>query len=204
MATPSDAPPDAQPIDCALDVLPFFWMPKSTLQRRAVEDKIPYPDWEKAGYVITTPGSVIDHDAIFEYIVGTLAKKYTIRGIGIDQAGAAGLVSKLRRHYGEEFVDEIPQGFRSLSEPSKTVEALIMSQNVSHDGNPCMAMCVGNMAKEENTWREIRPVKIAQHKRIDGGVALLDAIAKMKKSPMTESSVYLQRGVRDLGDYLDA
>ncbi len=187
-----------------VDVIPFFWMPAKTLQRRATEDKIPYPDWAKVDHVFTTPGSLIDHDAIFEYIVGTLAAKYTICGIGIDQAGAAGLVSKLRRHFGEEFVDEVPQGFRSLSEPSKTLEALVMSGNVSHDRNPCMAMCIGNMAKEENAWREIRPVKIAQHKRIDGGVALADAIWKMLKSPAPEASVYLTRGVMSLGDYLDA
>jgi phage terminase large subunit-like protein len=35
-----------------------------------------------------------------------------------------------------------------------------------------MNMCVGNLAIEENSWREIRPVKISQRKRIDGGVAL--------------------------------
>ncbi len=190
---------DRPTIDCAVDVLPFFWMPEKTLHRRAQEDKIPYPDWQRDGYIYTTPGSLIDHDAIVEFIIGTLAVLYRIRGIGIDQAGAAGVVSKLKRHFGEDLVDEIPQGFRRLSEPSKLFEALIVTGHLTHDGNPCLAWCVSNMGKEENAWREIRPVKISQRKRIDGGVAVIDALAKMTATPAAERSVYLTRGVRVLG-----
>jgi len=186
------------PIDYALDVLPFFWMPEKTLARRAQEDKIPYPDWARDGYVFTTPGSLIDHDAIVEFIIGTLAAKYHIRGIGIDQAGAAGVVSKLQRHFGDELVEEIPQGFRRLSEPSKLLEALIISGNLTHDGNPCLTWCLGNMATEENAWREIRPVKISQRKRIDGGVALIDAIAKLQRAAPPDRSVYETRGLATL------
>jgi phage terminase large subunit-like protein len=182
-------------IDRAVDVLPFFWMPAKTLQRRAVEDKIPYPDWAKAGAVQTTPGSLIDHDAIFEFIVSVLAAKYQIKGIGIDQSGAAGIVSKLKRHFGDEFVEEVPQGFRRQSQPAKLMEALVMSGNLAHDGNSCLAWCMGNMAKEENAWREIRPVKINQRKRIDGGVALIDGLERMLGTPDAERSVYETRGM---------
>ena len=196
------APSDGEPIDRAVDVLPYFWMPEKTLARRAQEDKIPYPDWAQAGHVFTSPGSLIDHDAIVEFVIGTLAAKYKIRGIGIDQAGAAGVVSKLQRHFGDTLVEEIPQGFRRLSAPSKLLEALIVSGNLAHDGNPCMGWCLGNLAIEENAWREIRPVKMNQRKRIDGGVALIDGLAKMIATPYTAASVYASRGVKSLADYL--
>lgn len=174
-------------IDCAIDALSFFWMPKASIIRRSQEDRVPYDEWEKAGHIIVTPGDIIDHDAIVEFIIETLSKLFRIQGIGIDQAGAAGAVNKLRRHFGKttgadgkeaELVDEIPQGFRKLSEPSKRLEALVTSKNLQHDGNPVMSWCISNMAIEENAWREIRPVKINQRKRIDGGVALIDALAK--------------------------
>ncbi len=177
------APTDRPTLDCAIDVLAFFWMPEKTLQRRAQEDKVPYPDWAQARYVKTTPGRLIDHDAIFECIVSELAPEFRIRGIGIDQAGAAAIVNKLKRQFGDELVDEVPQGFRSLTEASKLTEALVITVNVTQDRNPCMAMCISNMGKEENTWREIRPVKLTARKRIDGGVALIDAIWKMTKTP---------------------
>lgn len=191
----------APAIDRAIDVVPYFWMPAQTLLRRAQEDRIPYPDWVAAKAVTTTPGSIIDHDAIVEFIIAELATRYQVRGIGIDQAGAAGAVSKLRRHFGDDFVQEIPQGFRRLSEPSKLVEALILSRQLTHDGNPCQAWCMGNMSIEENAWREIRPVKIQQRKRIDGGVALIDGVAMMTGMPGADPSVYLTRGVLALDEY---
>lgn len=174
------APLDDRPtLDCAVDVLPYFWIPEKTLARRAQEDKIPYPDWVLDDWVKTTPGVRIDHDAIFEFIVGVLAVTYRLRGISIDNASASGLVSKLKRHFGEEFVEEVPQGFTRLSEPTKTLEALVVSVNLTHDGNPCLAWCIANMAIEENAWREIRPVKMTQRKRIDGGVALIDGLERL-------------------------
>lgn len=199
---PLDAAPESEHgprITRALDVLPFFWMPAKTAERRAQEDKIPYPDWIRAGWVRTTPGDLIDHDAVVEAIISELQPKYRIRGIGIDQAGAAGVVSKLRRHFGDELVEEVPQGFRRLSEPSKLVEALIMGGFLEHDGNPCMAWTVGNTATKENAWREIRPVKLAQRKRIDGMVALIDGVAKMLKAPDDTQPAWQTEGLLVLG-----
>jgi phage terminase large subunit-like protein len=171
--------PDRPTLDRAVDVLPYFWMPAKTLARRAQEDNIPYPDWVGDGHVRSTPGTIIDHDAIVDFIITVLAVKYRIRGIRIDNAGAAGVVSKLKRHFGDEFVEEVPQSFSRLSEPTKLLEALVVSGNLTHDGNPCLAWCVANMAIEENAWREIRPVKMTQRKRIDGGVALIDGLEGM-------------------------
>ena len=57
------------------------------------------------------------------------------------------------------------------------------------------------MGKEENTWREIRPVKLNQRRRIDGGVALIDGIWTMTKTPAAERSVYLTRGVLSLDEF---
>lgn len=196
-------------IDHAIDVLAFFWMPEKTLHRRAQEDKIPYPDWMTAGYVTATTGFMVDHDAIVDFIIGNLSKKYRIRGIGIDASGATAVITRLRREFGaasspteREFVEEIRQGFRGQSDGSKAMEALIVSGNLAHDGHPLMAWCMSNMAKEENNWREIRPLKINERKRIDGGVALIDAIAKMLQTPAAAASVYMKRGVLDLADFL--
>lgn len=190
--------PDWPIIDRAIDVLTFFFMPEKTLQRRSQEDRIPYPDWARQKFVFTTPGDIIDHDALADFIIHVLGQLFAIAGIGIDQAGAAGLVNKLRTYYGYELVSEVPQGPRSLSEPSKMLEALVMSGHLAHDGNPCEAWCIGNMAIEENTWREIRPIKIDQRKRIDGGVALVDAIWKMLRAPQVSFSGM----VTNLADYL--
>lgn len=178
----------------AVDVLVYFWMPKNTLYRRTQEDKIEYPDWEKAGYLTATPGSMVDHDAIVDFITTVVAERYHVRGIGFDQAGATAAVTRLRRHFGDDLVTEIPQGFRFLSEPSKLLEALVVSQLLQHDANPLLGWTINNMAIEENAWREIRPIKIDQRKRIDGGVAIIDGLAVMGRTPEQPRSVYRERG----------
>lgn len=184
----------------AIDVLPYFWMPQKTLEQRAKEDNIPYPDWQKGGWLFATTSSLIDHDAIVDFVIAEVERRgYRLRGIGVDQAGATAVVTRLQRHFGEDLVTEVPQGFRMLSSPSKTLEALVMSGNVAHNGNPVMAMCVGNMGKEENHWREIRPVKIGQRKRIDGGVALIDGICVMERTPGTGRSKYETAGLTSIG-----
>jgi phage terminase large subunit-like protein len=198
-AGPNDTPdprPGAERITRAIDVLSFFWMPAETLRQRADEDNIPYPQWEKDGWLFSTPGALIDHDAIADFLIDELAAAgILVRGIGVDQAGATAFITRLRRHFGEELVTEVPQGFRMLGGPSKTLEALVVSRNIAHDGNPVMAMCIGNMGKEENHWREIRPVKLSQRKRIDGGVALIDAICTMERTPSTAAAAYLTEGL---------
>ncbi len=195
---PSDTASGDAALNRAIDVLPYFWMPKATLVRRAQEDKVPYDQWAKDGHLFATNGDIVDHDAIENFIVNDLAKKYRILRIGFDQAGAAALVTRLQRHLGDDIVMEVPQSFRQLSEPSKTVEALIVAGELKHDGNPVMQMCVGNTAIEENSWREIRPIKVNQRKRIDGMVALIDAVKVMLLTPY-EAPIGL---VRNLADFL--
>ena len=170
-------------------------MPKNTLHRRAQEDGIEYPDWVKSGHIFESPGDLVDHDAIVDFIVA-MSKKYRIRRIGFDQAGATAAVTRLRRHFGSfkppegehEVVIEIPQSFRALSQATKLVQALAITGNLTHDGNPCMAWNISNMGFDENHWREIRPIKIDQRKRIDGGVALIDAHAAMLLTPARKKS----------------
>jgi phage terminase large subunit-like protein len=126
----------AAPVTRAIDVLSYFWMPEKTLAARAKEDNIPYPDWRDRGFLRVTPGALIDHDAIASFIVDVLAKQFLIRGVGVDQAGATAFVTRLQRELGDELVTEVPQGFRMLSGPSKTLEALVISENLCTTATP--------------------------------------------------------------------
>ena len=44
--------------------------------------------------------------AIVDYVINVLAKKYRVRGIGIDQSGAAAIIARLRREFGEDSEDK--------------------------------------------------------------------------------------------------
>ena len=113
----------------------------------------------------------------FSNSFSALTKRFKVQAIGIDQAGATAMTTRLQRELGEPMVVEVPQGFRHLSEPSKLLEALVVSGQLRHPNNPCMNWNMSNLAIEENAWREIRPIKISQRQRIDGPVSLILALA---------------------------
>jgi phage terminase large subunit-like protein len=185
-------------LDRAIDVLPYFWMPRNTLLRRAQEDNLPYVEWEKDGHITSTPGDIIDHDAMVDFVIRA-KKLYSIKGIGFDQAGATAAVTRLRREFGDDHrargAPEFPASLRTVQDARgarRQPEPLAQQQSGDADAH------IGNMAIEENNWREIRPVKINQRKRIDGGVACIDAIKVMLATPYNPN-VYMHRGVRTLG-----
>lgn len=188
---PAAAPVAGSEITRAVDVLSFFWIPERTMRLRAKEDNVPYPAWKESGHLFATAGELVNHDAIVGFIIDIVEQfGFRLRGIGVDQAGATAFITRLQDHFGEELVTEVPQGFKMLSSPSKTLEALVISGNLAHDGNPVMTWCITNMGKEENSWQSIRPVKLHQRKRIDGGVALIDALCTMERTPADNTSAY--------------
>lgn len=188
----------ADVLNTEVDVATAFWMPADTIQQRAQEDRVPYPDWAKtptriAPYLHASPGQMVDHDVILEFVLD-VSRRCSIRAIGIDQAGATAFVTRLQRELGPDIVSEVPQGFRHLSEPTKWLEALVLSGRLSHDANPVMGYCLANLATEENRWQELRPIKVNQRTRIDGGVALILALGmvlRLQPAPMPEYSMFV-------------
>jgi phage terminase large subunit-like protein len=177
-------------LNVSVDVAVEFFMPRNTLTRREREDRVPFSQWEQAGVLEVTAGDLVDHDAILEFILRDLAERFHVRGIGIDMAGATAVVTRLQRELGD-LVVEVPQGFRHLSEPSKAFEALIMAGQMRVLANPMLDWNVANLAVEANKWSEIRPVKVNPRQRIDGCVAIIDALAVMAlKHESEQASVW--------------
>lgn len=185
---------DADPntLNLAVDIVAKFWMPRNTLVKREQEDRVPFGQWESDGALEATAGDLVDYDAIADYILD-LATRCHVRGIGIDAAGATMLITRLQRELGD-LVVEIPQGFRHLSEPSKQLEGLVLAGRLRVAPNPMLDWNVANVGVERNKWDELRPVKLSQRMRIDGVVALIDALAVMalKYTPEPAGSVYDQ------------
>jgi len=164
-------------IDFGINLLLFFFIPEETMYVREKEDKVPYSDWVKSGYVTATPGLIIDYDYIYSTVANELASKYSIQQIGYDPRGA----TQLARQLGEAGFEmaEITQGFGNMSEPSQIFEALILAGRVRHNENPVMRWCVQNAAvKHSKDNRMIIPYKSQQRKRIDGVTAAVMALGR--------------------------
>jgi phage terminase large subunit-like protein len=173
-------------------VLPRFWVPEDKVRERFETDKVPYPEWVQKGYLITTPGNVIDYDFIEKEIV-TLRDRYDIQEIGYDPWNAMQTAVNLEDE-GLTMV-ETRQGYKTMSPSMKEIEQLVMGKKLIHSGHPVLRWNVGNVQVKMDENENIRPVKGKGTERIDGLVALINAMARAMLHEDT-TSVYETRGVR--------
>jgi phage terminase large subunit-like protein len=161
-------------------ILPAFWLPEETLRERVHHDRVPYDLWASSGLLFTTPGAVIDSDAILRYI-RELAERFPLirQGeIGYDPAFATELSIRLTA---EGFRPvELLQNFKQFSEASQVFEALVKARRVVHGGHRLLRWNVENVAIKRDDAGRIRPVK-PRHaaKRIDGVVAAIMALNRL-------------------------
>lgn len=183
--------------DGIFKVIPQFFIPAENLHKRALKDKVPYPDWVAAGHIITTPGNVVDFAFVRKYL-NDMAKQYDVKEVVIDRWGAQ-LLSQQLQDDGLTVVG-FGQGFASMSEPTKELLAQTLQRNIHHGGNPVLRWMVSSLSVASDPACNIKPIKPdtrKSSKRIDGCVALVMALGRaiVHRNVETPVSVYEERGV---------
>jgi phage terminase large subunit-like protein len=177
----------------------FFWIPSENIEDRGRRDGAPYSSWVKAGFIMTTPGNVVDYAGI-RSTLNEFAGKFKILGVGIDPWNSAQIAPALVED-GFEVVD-IRQGYQSLSAPMKEFERLLLSKKISHNGNPVLRWMAESTVTIVDPAGNVKPDKSQRNRRIDGIVASIIAISISMKAPKQSGSVYDHRGLLFLGDPL--
>ncbi len=172
-------------------VLPRFWVPEDRVRERVDSDQVPYDVWAKKGYMLTTPGNVIDYDFIEKEIL-RLRDLYDIQQIGYDPWNAMQTAVNLEDQ-GLTMI-ETRQGYKTMSPAMKEIEQLVMGKKLIHSGHPVLRWNVGNVQVKMDENENIRPVKGKGTERIDGLVAMVNAMARAMLREDT-TSVYESRGV---------
>ncbi len=173
-------------------VLPRFWIPEDNLQKRVHDDRQPYDVWLRAGWLMATPGNVIDYEWIFADIAND-AHDYDLQEIAFDRWGAARVVTVLQ-DMGLTLV-EFGQGFASMSPPMKELERLIRTHEIEHGNNPVLTWMADNLVAREDPAGNIKPDKEQSREKIDGLVALIMALDRAMRHMGTARSVYDERGL---------
>lgn len=160
--------------DDVMAVVPFFWVPEEGAEKRGRTDRVPYPQWIKDELITATAGNVVDQGFIREDI-NRLAKTYLIKELAFDPWNASKLSLELQDD-GLKVV-EMRQGFRSLSEATKHLGALVTGRNLRHGAHPVLRWMASNMVVRQDPNGNLAPDKSKVTERIDGIVALIMAIA---------------------------
>ena len=161
------------------DVLPQFFVPKDNIRARSTRDRVPYDQWAKDGYLMATPGNVVDYDAVRAELQ-RWAAEFDVREIAFDPWNATDLVTRLQDQDGFTCVP-IRQGFASLSAPTKSLERAVLSRALRHDGHPVLRWNISNIAVETDATGNLKLSKKVSTERIDGGSALVNAMDRMDR-----------------------
>lgn len=161
-------PPDSQGEPWTL--LSRFYVPEERLEEPEGER---YRGWVTDGWMTATDGSKIDLQRIQDDIAD-LASVVDVRGVAYDPWQAAQLAGNLERE-GLKMV-EYRQTVQMMSEPMKESEALILSGQIWHDGNPAMSWMIGNVVAKIDAKDNVFPRKERDQDKIDGPVAWISAL----------------------------
>jgi phage terminase large subunit-like protein len=174
------------------EVVPVFWLPQDTIERRVKSSKVPYDKWVREGLIRVTPGNVTDYDRVREDIK-TLSAQFRINEIAYDRWNASQLVTQLMED-GANMV-EFGQGFASMSAPTKELEKLLVSGAIAHDGNDVLRWMARNVSVTQDPAGNLKPNKKTSSEKIDGIVALIMALGRVMVRENTGPSVYETRGI---------
>jgi phage terminase large subunit-like protein len=174
-------------------VVPFFWVPEEGAAKRSRTDRVPYDQWISQGLITPTPGNVVDQGFIREDL-NRIAKDYKLKELAFDPWNATKLAVELDQD-GIKIV-EMRQGFRSLSEPTKHLGALVTGRTLKHGGHPVLRWMASNMVVRQDPNGNLSPDKSKVTERIDGIVATIMAIgaALVNKTKEPEYQILIVGG----------
>lgn len=177
--------------DGGVDVRWRHWCPEEGIAERSRKDRVPYDAWVEQGWLTPTPGPVVDYDYIFRAITEEVATQYQVVSVGRDPWNGTELQRDLMAA-GFTVVD-IAQVLSRLSEPTKTIEALLMARKFRHDRNPIARWAASNAVAIEDANGNRRLDKAKSSERIDPLPAAVNAVSEwlaMKEEEAPEVTAF--------------
>ena len=161
-------------INKKIRVKQMYWIPTNYLEKKVIEDKIPYDKWLKMGYLRLSGESKIDYHDITKWFIEEVQEN-DLRPlwIGYDSWNAQFWCDEMKEN-GFDMV-EVRQGFKTESAPLKQMKADLMDKKINYNNNPILKWNLSNVAVKQDDNENIMLSKEKARQRIDGVASLMDA-----------------------------
>lgn len=160
------------------------------------EDKADYRVWREQGWLVATPGDVIDIDIMSEIIMKEL-RKYNVKNLSFDPYKAYhGLIQALENGGMSDILDEYTQNIANMSEPSKEIDRMIRKQELNFLDNPVIRWMFRNVTMYQDANENIRPDKRRSSGKIDGVVSLINAVGGYISLNAEKKEIYKEHTLR--------
>ena len=161
------------------DALARFWIPKETLTAkdsgRAEADRLKLEEWVRRGLIKQTDGETINYDIVEADILADL-QRVRLERLSFDRWGVTQLVTHLRDALGEERVVDFAQTMAMMTAPAKELEKVLLDGKLRHGGNPVLRWMASNVALQHGPNEQIKPDRKRSGEKIDGVIALIEAL----------------------------
>lgn len=165
-----------------------YWLPEVKAREYERTDNLPITAWQRDGWLTLIPDNRIDQSYIRQRIIRD-RELYGVETIGFDNWNMESLRIELERDH-DFIMNEVRQGFASLSAPSKELERQVLGHSLDHGGDPVLAWMADNAVCRVDENNNVRPVKGQGKKKIDGIVALIMGITTLDcLEPANEAGV---------------
>lgn len=171
----------------------YYSFKKFFVPEAALEDNEKYQEFSLGGWLEITDGSMVDQEALEDYLCSIPAAGYNVIDFAFDAWNADYLMSRLQKKGFK--VIRFPFRTQYVSGPMKTIEALVLDGKYWHDNNPVTNWMYTNVAAQVNAKDDIYPNKARpsdEKCKID---AVATAIMSMGRWLVTETEGQKTYGV---------
>lgn len=156
-----------------------YWIPESKLEMSP--DDVDYRQWAKEGWLTIVEGNAVNSSIVAEWHY-ELLKEYDLKPFksGYDNRFAKDFQNRYIDIFGDKITINIPQDFKVLNNPMRTLEADMRDKLVIYQNNPVCHWCFCNTGIALDKLGRIMPAKMETSKRIDGTVAKIIAYATLE------------------------
>src|ERR1700693_2579974 len=180
----------------SFDLLPFFWLPDGKIRKLEVKLGVPLAQWARDGFLELSPGDVID----YRDIQGRLkwgASMFDLQEICWDPWNSR-QASVPMVEDGDKCV-EVPQGYKSLNEPTKKILELVVRAGLHHGNHPVLRWHAGSACTVTDGKDNVmftKPDREKSTSRIDGMAATANAFFR---AITPEENTISYTGLRSVG-----
>ena len=173
----------------------LFVLPEGKIAER--EDRVDYRRWLEEGWVQSCPGKVLDESWYLEQLMQAM-RPYEIEAIAYDPWGMWDL--KTRFGIYEPVLMEYRQDIRYMSVPTKRLESELLKHELRLGANPVIRWMLRNVVVYIDPNANVKLDKARSRNKIDGVVALVDAIGAWLNQTNGErpQELYADHGLRVL------
>ncbi|WP_324730985.1 terminase large subunit [Pseudomonas paeninsulae] len=162
------------------DVDSTFWLPEEGLAEKSRNDRVPYDQWARDGYLQACPGRAIEYEFVAAHL-RELFDRYDVRLLNFDRYNMRFLKPWLERAgFSPEELErfkEFGQGFVSMSPALRELETRLLGNKLRHGMHPVLTMCAANAVAVNDPAGGRKFTKAKTTGRIDGMVALAMAVS---------------------------